>query len=165
MLARGATADARQTLLDALDTRSGRHSMATLVAELAELAARTGDTELYGRFGAQALELGWRSGARKALAQATRARAIVALAEGRWDDALADAQSALTRYRELGTAWEEARSRYVLASLYRRRAEPDDEARARDELTQALALFESLHAVRDIARARAALAGGDVRLP
>jgi len=165
MLARGATDDARQTLLAALDTRSGRHSMATLVAELAELAARTGDTELYGRFGAQALELGWRSGARKALAQATRARAIVALAEGRWDDALADAQSALNRYRELGTAWEEARSRYVLASLYRRRTEPDDDARARDELTQALALFEALHAVRDIARARAALAGGDVRLP
>jgi hypothetical protein len=165
MLARGATSDARQTLLAALDTRSGRHSMATLVAELAELAARTGDTELYGRFGAQALELGWRSGARKALAQATRARAIVALAEGRWDDALADAQSALTRYRELGTAWEEARSRYVLASLYRRRADPDDDARARDELTQALTLFESLRAVRDIARARAALAGGDVRLP
>ena len=165
LLARGATNDARQTLLTALDTRSGRHSMATLVAELAELAARTGDTELYGRFGAQALELGWRSGARKALAQATRARAIVALAEGRWDDALADAQSALTRYRELGTAWEEARSRYVLASLYRRRAEPDDEARAHDELTQALALFEALHAVRDMARARAALAGGDVRLP
>lgn len=164
-LARGATDEARQTLLAALDTRSGRHSMATLVAELAELAARTGDTELYGRFGAQALELGWRSGARKALAQATRARAIVALAEGRWDDALADAQSALTRYRELGAAWEEARSRYVLASLYRRRADPDDEARARDELTQALALFEALHAVRDIARARAALAGGDVRLP
>lgn len=165
LLARGATDDARQTLLTALDTRSGRHSMATLVAELAELAARTGDTELYGRFGAQALELGWRSGARKALAQATRARAIVALAEGRWDDALADAQSALTRYRDLGTTWEEARSRYVLASLYRRRADPDDEARAHEELSQALALFEALHAVRDIARARAALAGGDVRLP
>jgi len=53
----------------------------------------------------------------------------------------------------------------VLASLYRRRADPDDEACAHDELTQALALFEALHAVRDIARARAALAGGDVRLP
>jgi len=160
-LARGEIHAAQQTLLAALDTRSGRHSMAMLVAELAELAARTGDMELYGRFGAQALELGWRSGARKALAQATRARAMVAIAEGRWDDALADARSALTRYRELGTIWEEGRSRYVLASLYLRRNLADDETRARDELTQALALFETLHAVRDIARTRAALFGED----
>ncbi|GEM_PF-347327 len=164
-LARGETQAARQTLLAALDTRSGRHSMAALVAELAELAARTGDMELYGRYGAQALELGWRSGARKALAQATRARAMVAIAEGRWDDAHADARSALTRYRELGTTWEEGRSRYVLASLYLRRKLAGDDIRAREELTQALEQFEALHAVRDIARARGALASADTRLP
>jgi hypothetical protein len=36
---------------------------------------------------------------------------------------------------------------------------------AREELAQAQTLFEALHAIRDTARARAALAGGDVRIP
>jgi tetratricopeptide (TPR) repeat protein len=163
--ARGEPRDAQQVLLNALDIRAGRHSMAALMAELAELAARGGDLDLYDRFGAEALELGWRSGARKALAQAIRARAIVGVSASRWEDALADAQNALARYRELGCAWEEARSRYVLAGLYRRRGEQSDDTRALDELTQALRLFDGLRAVRDIARVRSALAGGDVRLP
>ncbi|MEO7002630.1 MAG: adenylate/guanylate cyclase domain-containing protein [Ktedonobacterales bacterium] len=164
-LARGATDEAKQTLLAAVGARSGRHSMAALLGELVELAARTGDIELYDRYQAQALEIGWRSGARKALAQAIRARAIIGMAAGRWDDALADAQNALGRYRALGSAWEEARTRYALAGLYRRRAASCDDALALDELTTALRLFDELHAVRDIARTRAALAGGDVRLP
>ncbi|HZC06306.1 MAG TPA: adenylate/guanylate cyclase domain-containing protein [Ktedonobacterales bacterium] len=164
-MARGEPREAQQTLLNALEIRAGRQSMAALMAELAELAARSGDLDLYDRFGAGALELGWRSGARKPLAQAIRARAVVGVSAGHWDDALADAQNALTRYRELGCVWEEARSRYVLAGLFRRRAERGDDERAREELTQALRLFDELRAVRDIARVRAALAGGDVRLP
>jgi lipopolysaccharide biosynthesis regulator YciM len=127
--------------------------------------AREGDLTLYDRYGPQALELGWRSGARKALAQAIRARGIVALAESSWDDALADIESAFTRYSDLGTTWEEARTRYALAGLYRRRGEPDDEQRAHDELTRAQAIFGSQSAVRDLARTRSALAGGDIRLP
>jgi class 3 adenylate cyclase/tetratricopeptide (TPR) repeat protein len=164
-LARGATKEARQLFLSGYEARTGRTLLPMLLAELAELGARTGDMELYERFGAQALELGWRSGARKAQAQATRARGIVAVAENRWDDALADLESALNRYRALGTPWEEARTRYALAGLYQRRGDEDDLARAREQLTLALALYEPLHAVRDIARARAALAGADVRLP
>jgi class 3 adenylate cyclase len=164
-LARGATREARQILLAALDLRSGRHSMAALLAELAEIAARLGDSDLYERYGPSALELGWRSGARKALAQAVRARAIVAIAAGRWDDALTDASDAIERYAKLGCAWEEARSRYALAGLYRRRQDTSDNDLARDELTKALAVFERLRATRDIARARAALAGSDIRLP
>ena len=163
--ARGEQREAQQLLLSALDMRSGRSSMAALLAELAELAARGADLDLYDRFGAEAMELGWRSGARKALAQALRARAIVAVSASRWDDALADGQNALTRYQALGCDWEEARSRYVLAGLYRRRAEQGDDDRAREELTQALRLFDGLRAVRDIARARSALSGGEVRLP
>ncbi|HEU0026606.1 MAG TPA: adenylate/guanylate cyclase domain-containing protein [Ktedonobacterales bacterium] len=164
-LARGATREARQILLAALDLRSGRYSMVAVMAELAEIAARVGDGDLYERFGPGALELGWRSGARKALAQAIRARAIVAISAGRWDDALSDVQSAIRRYVELGCGWEEARSRYALAGLYRRRNDTHDADLARDELTRALAIFERLQSVRDIARARAALAGGDIRLP
>jgi hypothetical protein len=65
----------------------------------------------------------------------------------------------------MGTPWEEARTRYALSGLYQRRGAEGDGDLARDELRRALALFEGLHAVRDIARTRAALAGGEVRLP
>jgi predicted ATPase/class 3 adenylate cyclase len=164
-LSLGATREARQLLLNGLEDREGRVGMAMLLAELAELLAREGDLTLYDRYGPQALELGWRSGARKALARAIRARGIVAMAESRWDDALADIESAFTRYADLGTVWEEARTRYALAGLYRRRGEPGDEQRAHDELTRAQAIFSSLSAVRDLARTRSALAGGDIRLP
>lgn len=164
-LALGAVADARNALLGALEAHSGRISLPALLSHLAELGALEGDHELYERFSGQALELGWRSGARKPLAQAIRARGIVAIAESRWDDALADIESALTRYHDLGTPWEEARTRYILAGLYQRRGQPGDDARAREQLEQALTAFEALHAVRDVARARAALAGGEVRLP
>jgi hypothetical protein len=164
-LARGAEREARLLLLAALDAHSGRLVLPALLAELAELGARSGDRDLYERFGAQAQELGWRSGARKALAQAIRARGIVAVADARWDDAVGDLESSLNRYRELDTPWEQARTRYALAGCYRRRNESGDDERARDELREALRLFDTLHAVRDIARVRAALAGGDVRLP
>ncbi|HEX9058378.1 MAG TPA: adenylate/guanylate cyclase domain-containing protein [Ktedonobacterales bacterium] len=164
-LARGAYKDAEHLLLAAFDYRSGRHILAALLAEIAELGARTGNADLTERFGAQALELGWRSGARKALAQAIRARGIVALAAGRWEDAEADLLNALNRYDDLGTDWEAARTRYALAGLARRRNAEGDADHAHEELTHALTAFKALNAVRDIARARAALAGGEVRLP
>src|SRR5262249_48471155 len=164
-LARGALEEARQLLVSAVEARSGRFVLPTLLAELAELGARTGDRALFDRYGTQALELGWRSGARKAFAQANRARGIVKVAVEHWDDALCDLESALSRYVKLGTAWEEARTRYALAGRYQRRSAEGDASLARDELTRALALFEQQKAVRDIARARAALAGGGVRLP
>lgn len=164
-LARGATKEARQILLAALDVRSGRLAMPMLLAELAELGARSGDRDFYDRFATQALELGWRSGARKAQAQAIRARGIMAAATGDWDDAQYDLESALKRYQQLDTSWEEARTHYALAGFYRRRASDGDAASTQQELARAIALFESIDAVRDTARARAALAGSDVRLP
>lgn len=164
-LARGATREARQILLAAVDAPSGRQMLPMLLAELAELGARGGDRELYDRYISQALELGWRSGARKAHAQAIRARGIVALADGNWEDAQSDFEGALQRFEELGTTWEQARTRYALSGLFARRSEPGDAERGHAELTAALTNFERLHAVRDIARVRAALAGGGVRLP
>ena len=52
----------------------------------------------------------------------------------------------------------------MLAGLYRRRAGQGDDDRAREELTQALRLFDGLRAVREQAATRAALAGQEVRL-
>jgi class 3 adenylate cyclase len=164
-LARGAAREGRRILVAALARRAGRQSLAAMLAELAELGARGANAQFYERFGAQALELGWRSGARKALAQATRARAVVALRERRWDDALCEGETALLSFQSLGTPWEAARTRYVLAGVYLRRAAPGDDELARGELTRALDAFERLHAVRELARAKEALASSDVRLP
>ena len=162
-LARGATHEGERLLLAALDARSGRYAMPEVVSELAELGAREGWRDMFERFGARAVELGWRSGARKSLAQAIRARGIMAVEEGRWDDAAADLGDALNRYRSLGTHWEEARTLAVLARLARARHLPEDAEQADADLRQALSLFETLHAQRDVARARLALAGGEVR--
>jgi class 3 adenylate cyclase len=164
-LAQGATREARQLLLDGLEEREGRVGMALLLAELAELLALDGDLEQYERYGPQALELGWRSGARKALAQAIRARGIAALSARRWEDAQSDLESAFTRYSDLGTLWEEARTRYALAGLYRRRGNSGDDQRAEDELRRALEVYNAQGAVRDVTLARAALSGGMIRLP
>jgi hypothetical protein len=129
---------------------------------LADLGARRGNRLLYDRFGAEALELGWRSGARKALAQAIRARGIHAVAEARWEDADADLRNALKRFEDLGTAWEEARTRVDVAVLAHRRGAGDDDALARDQLTTALAIFTRLGAQADAALTVAKLRGGEV---
>ncbi len=157
-LAQGAIIEAKNRFLAALEFRTGRPLVATLLAELAELGARTEDRALYERFGEQALELGWRSGARKALAQAIRARGLAATTAGRWDDAVSDLENALDRYHALGTAWEEARTRADIAALARRRGATGDTAVARGQLERALRIFEDLGADSDLAAARADLA-------
>ncbi|HEY7832647.1 MAG TPA: adenylate/guanylate cyclase domain-containing protein [Ktedonobacterales bacterium] len=162
-LARGADGEAERLLLAALDARSGRYAIPLLMSELAELAARRGQRDLYERFGAQAVELGWRSGARKALAQAIRARGIMATADRHWDDATADLHDALTRYHTLGTRWDEARTLVALAGLARAHGAEGDAEGAEEALRQALAIFEAVGAVRERAAARAALAGQEVR--
>ncbi|HKD76559.1 MAG TPA: hypothetical protein VKB76_13735, partial [Ktedonobacterales bacterium] len=161
-LARGNFAEAEQIWRDALKVTAGRHSYPALLAELAELGARQDRRDLTDEFGARAVDIGERSGARKPLAQALRARGIVALADRRLADADRDLADALQRFQEFETRWEEARTHYVLASLWRRQ---DNADAAQRELEGALHLFEQVHAVRDIARAKAALAGGEIRLP
>jgi class 3 adenylate cyclase len=161
-LARRSTAEAERLLLAALKLRSGHSVLADLLAELAELAAQQGERERYERFGPQALELGWRSGARKALAQAIRARGIAAVADGRWEDGEAELRNALNRYIDLGTRWEEARTRAALADLACRRANARDDALAREELRRAALLFEAVNAVQDVTSAQTALTGDEV---
>ncbi|HKB47888.1 MAG TPA: hypothetical protein VKC57_09335, partial [Ktedonobacterales bacterium] len=163
-MARGDWLEAERLLLRALDYEPGRHILAALYAELAELAARMENRPLYDRFGAEALELGWRSGARKALAQAIRARGVLGIGEARWEDAEADLLNALKRFEDLGTRWELARTRYLLAGMAARRGAEHDATLARETLTQALGTFEDLGAVADVARTKAALSGGKVSL-
>jgi class 3 adenylate cyclase len=162
-LARGDWEEAQRLMLRALNYEPGRHILAALYADLAELAARTNTHQSYDRFGAEALELGWRSGARKALAQAIRARGIFALQQDHLEDAQADLANALKRYTDLDTSWEVARTRYLQAAVLRRSGHTEKDA-ARHALAEALGTFERLGALGDAGRARSALAGGEVRL-
>jgi class 3 adenylate cyclase/tetratricopeptide (TPR) repeat protein len=162
-LARGDWEEAQRLMLRALTYEPGRLILAALHSDIAELAARTNNHQLFERYGAEALELGWRSGARKALAQAIRARAIVALQSDHLEDAQADLTNALKRYTDLGTEWEVARTHYLQAAALRRTQPPHDQS-VRNELAQAARTFERLGAMADAVRARAALAGGEVRL-
>jgi tetratricopeptide (TPR) repeat protein len=163
-LARGDWQEAERLMLRAFNYEPGRQILAALHSDVAELAARTGNRSLFERFGAEALELGWRSGARKALAQAIRARAIVSLHAHQIEDAQADLANALKRYQDLGTPWEVARTRYVLAAVLRHPGAGADHDAARVQLGQALRAFEELGAIADAGRARSALTGGEVRL-
>lgn len=159
-LARGEDALALQLLSEGLTARSGRVILPQLLSELAELSARMRDRRLYTRFGAQALEMGWRSGSRKGLAQAIRARGIVSTAARQWDDALTDLESALNRYHELATPWEEGRTHEALAWFYQRRDTGNDAMLAQEALSRALALYEAQHAMRDMERVRLARVSG-----
>ena len=161
-LARGKIDEAERSWRGALENTAGRHIFPALLAELAELGARQGRADLIDAFVNRAVDVGERSGARKPLAQALRARGIVAMTEQRYPDAEHDLTDALDNFIERGTRWEEARTRYVLAELWRRRTDPTI---AHSELEHALHGFEQVGAVRDIARAKNALAGGEIRLP
>jgi class 3 adenylate cyclase/tetratricopeptide (TPR) repeat protein len=161
-IARGKLSDAEALLRDALDIGAGRHIFPALLAELAELGARQGRRDLTEAFGARAIDLSERACARKPQAVAIRARGLVALTDGRFDDAARDLDDALARFETLETRWEEARTLYVRAELWRRREDFDA---ADQDLTAALHRFEQVGAVRDIARARAARAGGNIHLP
>jgi class 3 adenylate cyclase len=163
-LARGDWQEAERLMLRAFTYEPGRHILAALHSDVAELAARTSNRKLFEHFGAEALELGWRSGARKALAQAIRARAIHGLHTDQFEDAQADLANALKRYEDLGTPWEIARTHYIQAALLYRMGTGHDGDVARHLLTQALRTFESMGAIADAMRTRAALAGGEVRL-
>jgi class 3 adenylate cyclase len=162
-LARGDWEEAERLMLRALTYEPGRLILAALHSDIAELAARTNNRQLFDRFGGEALELGWRSGARKALAQAIRARAIVELQSDHLEDAQADLTNALKRFTDLGTEWEVARTHYLQAAVLRAARSPRDDA-VRRELNQAARTFERMGAMADAVRARAALAGGEVRL-
>jgi tetratricopeptide (TPR) repeat protein len=163
-LARGDWQEAERLMLRAFGYEPGRHILAALHSDVAELAARTGNQQVYERYGAEALELGWRSGARKALAQAIRARAIQELRSGEYEDARADLANALRRYEDLGTSWEVARTQYLQAALLRQTHVGRGEDESHRLLTEALRTFERMSAIADATRARVALAGGEARL-
>jgi hypothetical protein len=116
----------------------------------------------------RAVTVAEQSGGRRSLGIALRARGKMHLEQHNWEAAENDLKESLRKVEELDRPWEKGKSLYSLGLLYRRRAdvlyanEADkrsaDLGRAHFHFEQALGFFESLSAVRDVERARLALA-------
>ncbi len=163
-VALGSINEAIRTFQDALSIRAGRHSQPMLLAELAELGAMLDNAELTATYGARAVTLAERSGARKPLAQALRARSGVALRAERTQEAWRDLQAALNIFDALGTRWESARTQVVIAAYWQRRGPTYSES-SQAALQRAMELFEQVGAPHDAQRCRAALANSQVPWP
>jgi tetratricopeptide (TPR) repeat protein len=110
-------------------------------AHLAEIQALAGDPRAADAAD-QVLAFATRAGARQEIAQAYRTRGIILGSAGQWSTAEEHFAEALRRYQELGTRWEVART---LHDWGRAALHSDDSAshdRARERLSNALAIFQ-----------------------
>ncbi|HEX5141177.1 MAG TPA: transcriptional regulator [Dehalococcoidia bacterium] len=128
----------RAPLLDAavkLELKAGDPERARLaVEELARIAERFGSTALK--------------------ASAAQARGRVLLEGGDWDEALAELETALHLWSEVGAPYESAAVHEELATVHRRRGQED---LAELELRTCAAMFEQLGAKLDLSRVRLAM--------
>jgi class 3 adenylate cyclase/tetratricopeptide (TPR) repeat protein len=139
------------------------------LASLAELLVMTGaEPERQQELCERAVTTAVQSGGRRSQVIALRARGRLRVEQQRWPEAEQDLKRSLSLSEAIDLPWEEGKTLYDLASLYRRRADSlfhDDTAqrtadleRARHHFELALGFFESMHAVRNIERTRQALA-------
>ncbi|HLZ80272.1 MAG TPA: hypothetical protein VKP04_01470, partial [Ktedonobacteraceae bacterium] len=153
----------------ALLERSEPFPSPNMLAILAELVVIKGDSlEVQQTCCERAITASEQAGARRSLAIALRARGRMHLEQQQWQQAEADLQQALKWAEDLDFPWDRGKALYCLGLLYRRRADAlydnnhderkADLGRAQFHFEKALGFFESLHAVRDIERARLALA-------
>ncbi len=142
------------------------------ISHLAELTVLAGEPladqeEICER----AVALAERSGARKFLAVALRARGRMNCAQQLWDAAEQDLRQALEIFKSLDLPWEQGQTLYCLGLLQQRQAEqlPADQPTSRAGkqglarlfFEQALGFFESLHAVHAVQQVREALEEGE----
>lgn len=111
----------------------------------------------------RAYDLAERSGARKFLGIALRARARMYLAREAWDTAEQLFHQALAIFKALDLPWEQGQTLSCLGQLHQSQSilhttsqatRASEESLARLFLEQALGFFESLHAVHDARRVR-----------
>jgi tetratricopeptide (TPR) repeat protein len=137
------------------------HSIRTLswgdhdfYALLADAAAQQRDLAALQEYAPQALALAEQLEHRFYQALAQRAWGVLHRLEGDYDAALARLSAALNIFRALDTQWQIGRTLVELGELAHTRG---DESTARQHLTEALAAFQSLGALPDVTRTRAAL--------
>ena len=139
------------------------------LASLAELLVMTGtDPSRQQELCERAVTAAAQSGGRRSAVIALRARGRLRVEQQRWPEAEQDLKQSLVQAQSLDLPWEEGKTLYGLALLYRRRADElfkdnaalrrADLERARNHFEKALGFFELMKATRDIERVRLALA-------
>lgn len=126
-----------------------------LYAMLADTAALQRDEAALRHYAPLAEAVAQRHAHRLYLAIAQRAWGVAHRLAGEYAEAEPRLNQALASFQREGARWQTGRTRYELGELAV--AQGDGDA-ARSCFTQALADFEAMGAVRDIARTRAALA-------
>ncbi len=148
MHARGETAGALDALLIGL-AGAGPLARARLIPSTVEIAVAAGDRALAVRLADEVESTAGRFGTPGLLASAARARASCLAAEGCWEDAITQLESAARIHRRQRERHELARVHEALAEVHRRNGEPGPAAGA--EAT-ARAIFSALGATADLAR-------------
>lgn len=125
-----------------------------LYAMFADLAVRQGDESALRQYAPLAEETASRDGHILHQASAHRAWGVLHRLQGEHAAAEARLNQALELFRGLGTRWQIGRTLYELGDLAQAQADPIS---ARDYFSHAMASFEEMKAVPDMARTRAAL--------
>lgn len=122
---------------------------------LADTAAQMRDAAGCREYAARLEELAERDGHRLYRAIAQRAWGVAHRLTGEHREAETRLNCALEIFRDLGTQWQIARTLIELGELAR---DQDARTHARDLFAQALAVFEAMRAIPDVARTRALIA-------
>lgn len=163
-MAEGEFALVRQHLEQALQKTTTAHASSfnnaswagdhDLCAMLADTATQQRDEVALRQYAPLAEELAARYGHALYQAIAHRAWGVAHRLAGEYDDAEARLQQALVLFQQLETRWQIGRTLATLGDLERART---NMARARDWYAQALATFEELQALPDVAQTRHAI--------
>jgi tetratricopeptide (TPR) repeat protein len=121
---------------------------------LADSAAQQGDAAGLRQYAPRAEDLAARDGHRLYLAIAQRAFGVAHRLAGEYGEAEGRLTQALALFSDLGTGWQIGRTLFALAELDLARS---DTAGAREHFSQALAAFEAIKAMPEVARTQAAL--------
>ena len=125
---------------------SDRLLQGQLLPAAVQIALRTGDVGLAARRSGQLTRLADEYGSVALRARAEAARGVVALAQGHAKSAVGSLREAVTHWRHAGDPHQVAVTKVALAGAL---DASSDDAAARDELEQALLVFERLGAVGD----------------
>ena len=130
------------------------------VPDALECWVAVGDIERAATFSDKLLEHGQRLDRQWARTVALRAMALIASAEGRFDDALRLGEAAISEHAGLSMAWEEGRTHLVVGRIRRRAGQ---RRLASEALERAIEIFTRIGAQPWLAKASSELARIGVR--
>lgn len=148
-MAKGEFAPAQEALIRGVDKSYGWSGEHDLYAMLADIAVLERDQAGLRRYAPLAEENAVRCGHALYLAIAQRAWGVSFHLEGRFQEAGQRLHQALKSFRDLGARWQAGRTLFELGELARASG---DQPACRERFQDALAAFETVRAVLDVAR-------------